>query len=146
MEIFAWPSVQLQDEPATRRGMMAKTILITGASSGIGRASALYFAENGWNVAATMRDPRKTDAALQRGLRLVRPDRSERPRTDSTSVCDELLRLDRSYSASHPGDAHRWRRPDPECIFHRGPSGAALCFFLRRNKVCSGRLERIDAL
>ncbi len=44
---------------------MAKTILITGASSGIGRASALYFAEKGWNVAATMRDPLKADAALQ---------------------------------------------------------------------------------
>jgi short-subunit dehydrogenase len=45
--------------------MMAKTILITGASSGIGRACALYFAEKGWNVVATMRDPRKADATLQ---------------------------------------------------------------------------------
>jgi NAD(P)-dependent dehydrogenase (short-subunit alcohol dehydrogenase family) len=45
--------------------MMARTILITGASSGIGRASALYFAEKGWNVAATMRDPQKADVALQ---------------------------------------------------------------------------------
>jgi short-subunit dehydrogenase len=44
---------------------MARTILITGASSGIGRAAACYFAEKGWNVAATMRDPRKADAALQ---------------------------------------------------------------------------------
>ncbi|MEO0828794.1 MAG: SDR family oxidoreductase [Cyanobacteria bacterium J06635_1] len=38
---------------------MSKTILITGASSGIGRATAKYFQEKGWNVVATMRRPEK---------------------------------------------------------------------------------------
>lgn len=34
-----------------------KTVVITGASSGIGRASAKRFAAEGWNVVATMRTP-----------------------------------------------------------------------------------------
>jgi len=39
-----------------------KSVVITGSSSGIGRAAAIYFAQQGWNVAATMRSPEKETA------------------------------------------------------------------------------------
>jgi NADP-dependent 3-hydroxy acid dehydrogenase YdfG len=40
---------------------MSKTILITGSSTGIGRATAMKFQEEGWNVIATMRTPEKEE-------------------------------------------------------------------------------------
>ena len=36
-----------------------KTIFITGASSGIGRETAIYFSRRGWRVIATMRNLQK---------------------------------------------------------------------------------------
>ncbi len=49
---------------------MTKTIFITGASSGIGKATAYYFHERGWNVVASMRSPDKAGdlAELERTL------------------------------------------------------------------------------
>ncbi len=44
---------------------MKKTVLITGASTGIGFETAKLFAKNGWNVVATMRTPEKANLALQ---------------------------------------------------------------------------------
>ena len=44
---------------------MSKRIFITGASSGLGKASAIMFAEKGWHVIATMRTPSKETELTQ---------------------------------------------------------------------------------
>jgi short-subunit dehydrogenase len=45
---------------------MQKTVIITGTSSGIGKETALYFHNKGWNVVATMRNPEKRDTELHK--------------------------------------------------------------------------------
>ena len=44
------------------------TVLITGASRGIGRAAALLFGKNGWNVAVNYRASEETAQSLKRLL------------------------------------------------------------------------------
>ncbi|HWV30063.1 MAG TPA: SDR family NAD(P)-dependent oxidoreductase, partial [Dyadobacter sp.] len=62
--------------------MMTKTVLITGASSGFGKAAARLFQKNGWNVIASMRSPEKeTELAGLDRVALVRLDV-----TDSASI------------------------------------------------------------
>lgn len=74
-----------------------KTILITGASSGIGRATALYFQQQGWNVVATMRDPSK-ERELQKldRVTVVRLDVTDRDSIDRavSQVIDKFGNLD----------------------------------------------------
>ncbi|MDO5624729.1 MAG: SDR family oxidoreductase [Pseudomonadota bacterium] len=50
---------------------MSKTVLITGASKGVGRAAAELFASKGWNVVATMRSPDQETELTQRPNVLV---------------------------------------------------------------------------
>jgi NAD(P)-dependent dehydrogenase (short-subunit alcohol dehydrogenase family) len=50
---------------------MTKTILITGTSSGLGRATAKLFHAKGWNVVATMRAPERETELTQLERTLV---------------------------------------------------------------------------
>jgi len=65
---------------------MKKTIFITGASSGIGKATSLLFASKGWNVIATMRSPEKEkELSLLNGILLLEADV-----TDITSITQAM--------------------------------------------------------
>lgn len=46
---------------------MQKTIFITGASSGVGKAAAMLFQSKGWHVIATMRNPENETELTKRG-------------------------------------------------------------------------------
>ena len=53
---------------------MARTVLVTGCSSGIGRATALELLDRDWTVYATARDPSDLAALAERGCRTARLD------------------------------------------------------------------------
>lgn len=60
-----------------------KTVLLTGCSSGYGRATAAHFLDLGWNVVATMREPARSDLPAQPRLRIARLDVTDRASIDA---------------------------------------------------------------
>ena len=63
---------------------MTKTVLITGCSSGFGANSARRFAEQGWNVVATMRDTSKAgDLTFLDNILVTRLDVEDRASIDA---------------------------------------------------------------
>ena len=74
---------------------MKKTVLITGTSSGIGKAAALEFAARGWNVAATQRNPEKEkDFAHLPNVQLMRLDV-----TDPASISLAFLKTKEAFGS-----------------------------------------------
>lgn len=67
-----------------------KTIVITGASSGIGKATAKHFAAQGWKVAATMRKPEhETDLSELENVSLYALDVTDG--ASITNATDQIL-------------------------------------------------------
>lgn len=72
-------------QPAYLSNMHTKTVLITGCSSGYGLATARHFAAQGWNVIATMRNPR-TDILPSSGRLRVLPLDVTRPESIAAAL------------------------------------------------------------
>jgi NAD(P)-dependent dehydrogenase (short-subunit alcohol dehydrogenase family) len=76
--VWEQQTVPERDRSGTKGTTMSKTILITGASSGIGKTTAKFFQEKGWNVIATMRNPTKeTELTALQNVLITRLDVEE---------------------------------------------------------------------
>ncbi len=75
---------------------MAKTVLLTGCSSGVGKATASAFLEDGWTVFATARDPADIEALGEAGCRTLALDVTDDDSIDAAveTVFDAVETLD----------------------------------------------------
>lgn len=64
---------------------MNQTIFITGASTGLGKAAAILFAQKGWNVIATMRQPQhETELTQYPHVQLMQLDVTDAAQIEAT--------------------------------------------------------------
>ena len=89
------------------------TIVITGSSSGFGKATAKYFAEKGWQVAATMRKPEnETELDQIEGVSLYLLDVTDQASVDNAveQILNDYDKVDvvlnnAGYAAAGPFEA-----------------------------------------
>ena len=74
---------------------MTSTVLITGSSSGIGKATATLFTERGWNVAATMRTPKPIEGLTGQENFVVLPLDVTKPDTISKARDEAIKKFGR---------------------------------------------------
>lgn len=67
---------------------MAKTVLVTGASAGIGKATAIYLAQNGYNVYGAAR---RTDKLQDLKTHGIKPIALDVTKDDSVTACIEQI-------------------------------------------------------
>lgn len=91
-----------------------KTIFITGASAGLGKATAKLFAANGWRVIATMRNPEKEQELKAIGnitllpLDVTKPEQIQQTVQAATAMADiDVVFNNAGYGLIAPLEATR---------------------------------------
>src|SRR5579862_5002674 len=79
---------------ASRMAQPSKAVLITGCSSGIGRATALWLAGKGWTVYASARRPESIAELADAGCRTLTLDV-----TDEESMRAAVAQVEREHGA-----------------------------------------------